>query len=287
MRRGVLIGLGLVGAFIALLIAIDRLSPAPEGPPSSSYATSPRGTAAYASLLERAGITVRRLRTPIADRAPRDGETLVILDPQVMEPKEAEAVRDWVTGGGRLVVGSSGEPAWLDQLLDEPPTWTSAEDTTSKPVVPLTGVKAVEARDGTELDDLGGLLPLLDPPVAARTRLGEGELIVLADTSPLSNEGLGAADNAAFGVALAGGTPVAFLESVHGYGVSRGFGGLPTEVKWTLLGLLLTSLVAVWAAGRRFGPPEDPDTDPPPPRVEYVEALAGSLARTKPDKEKS
>ena len=112
-------------------------------------------------------------------------------------------------------------------------------------------------------------------------------VVVLADTSPLSNEGLGAADNAAFGVALAGGTPVAFLETVHGYGVSRGFGGLPTEVKWTLLGLLLTSLVAVWAAGRRFGPPEDPDTDPPPPRVEYVEALAGSLARTKPDKEKS
>ena len=287
MRRGVLIALGLLGAFIALLIAIDRLSPAPEGPPSSSYATSPRGTAAYASLLERAGITVRRLRTPIADRAPRAGETLVILDPQVMEPKEAEAVRDWVTGGGRLVVGSSGEPAWLDQLLDEPPTWTSAADTTSKPVVPLTGVKTVEARDGAELDDLGGLLPLLDPPVAARTRLGAGELIVLADTSPLSNEGLGAADNAAFGVAVAGGTPVAFLETVHGYGVSRGFGGLPTEVKWTLLGLLLTSLVAVWAAGRRFGPPEDPDTDPPPPRVEYVEALAGSLARTKPDKEKS
>ena len=282
-----MIGLALLAAFIALLIAIDRLSPAPEGPPSSSYATSPRGTAAYASLLERAGITVRRLRTPIADRAPRAGETLVILDPQVMEPQEAEAVRDWVTGGGRLVVGSSGEPAWLDQLLDEPPTWTSAADTTSKPVVPLTGVKTVEARDGAELDDLGGLLPLLDPPVAARTRLGAGELIVLADTSPLSNEGLGAADNAAFGVALAGGTSVAFLETVHGYGVSRGFGGLPTEVKWTLLGLLLTSLVAVWAAGRRFGPPEDPDTDPPPPRVEYVEALAGSLARTKPDKEKS
>ena len=74
---------------------------------------------------------------------------------------------------------------------------------------------------------------------------------------------------------------VAFLETVHGYGVSRGFGGLPTAVKWTLLGLLLTSLVAVWSAGRRFGPPEDPDTDPPPPRVEYVEALASALARTK------
>ena len=50
--------------------------------------------------------------------------------------------------------------------------------------------------------------------------------------------GLGEADDAALGLALAGGqADVAFLETVHGYGVSRGFGGLPTRVKWALLGL--------------------------------------------------
>ena len=276
-----LIGLGLLAGFIALLIAIDRLSPTPEGPPSSSYATSPRGAAAYASLLDQAGVPVRRLRTPIADRAPRDGETLVILDPQVLEPSEADAIRAWVEGGGRLVAGSSNEPAWLDQLLDEPPVWEAADRPTSTPLVPLTGVKEVEGRRGAMLDELGGLLPMLDPPLAATTRLGAGELIVLANTWPLSNQGLDEADNAAFALALAAGAPVAFLETVHGYGVSRGLAGLPTAVKWTLLGLLLTSLVAVWSAGRRFGPPEDPDTDPPPPRVEYVEALASALARTK------
>jgi hypothetical protein len=280
-RRGVVVSLGLLAAFIALLIAIDRLSPTPEGPPSSSYATSPPGAAAYASLLERAGVPVRRLRTPIAERAPRAGETLFVLDPQVLEPDEAEAIRRWVEGGGRLVVGSSGEPAWLDQLLDEPPTWDASDRPTSRPLVPLAGVREVEGRRGAMLDELGGLLPILDPPLAATTGLGQGELVLLANTWPLSNDGLAEADNAAFALALAGGAPVAFLETVHGYGVSRGFGGLPEAVQWTLLGLLLTSLVAVWSAGRRFGPPEDPDTDPPPPRVEYVDALAGSLARTK------
>ena len=41
------------------------------------------------------------------------------------------------------------------------------------------------------------------------------------------------ADGAALGVALAGGDgrTVAFLETVHGYGVSRGFGGLPARVQ--------------------------------------------------------
>ena len=90
-----------------------------------------------------------------------------------------------------------------------------------------------------------------------------------------------------FGLALTGGARrrVAFLETVHGYGVSRGFGGLPTRVKWVLLGLALTTLVALWAAGRRFGPTEDPEEPPPPPRVEYVDALASALVRTKSDKE--
>ena len=57
-------------------------------------------------------------------------------------------------------------------------------------------------------------------------------------------------------------------------------------MKWALIGLALTALVAVWAAGRRFGPPEDPDTEPPPPRVAYVDALAAALVRAKPEKDK-
>jgi hypothetical protein len=57
-------------------------------------------------------------------------------------------------------------------------------------------------------------------------------------------------------------------------------------VKWALLGLALTALVAVWSAGRRFGPPEDLDTEPPPPRVAYVDALAAALVRTQPERDK-
>ncbi|RKQ94022.1 uncharacterized protein DUF4350 [Solirubrobacter pauli] len=288
-RRGTTLALlGLLAGFIVVLVVIDRVSPAPEGPPSSSYATTPLGAAAYASLLDRAGIPVRQVRTPIADREPREGETLVILDPDVMEPEEADAIRAWVEGGGRLVLGASSEVAWIEQLLDDPPRWTSADSDEHVPLVPIADVRTVVSFDRTGFDDLGGLLPLLGPPrtpLAAFAPLGAGHVTLLADTSPLTNRGLARADNAAFALSLSGDAPVAFLETVHGYGVSRGFGGLPTSVKWALLGLALTSLVALWAAGKRFGDPEDEDSDPPPPRVEYVDALAGSLARAKPEKE--
>jgi len=288
-RRGTtLLLLGLLAGFIVVLVVIDRVSPAPKGPPSSSYATTPLGAAAYASLLDRAGITVRRVRTPIADREPRDGETLVILDPDVMEPEEADAIRAWVEGGGRLVLGASSEVAWIEQLLDAPPRWTGTVDDEHRPLVPIADVRTVVSLDGTGFEDLGGLLPMLGPaetPLAASAPLGAGQVILLADTSPLTNRGLARADNAAFALSLAGGAPVAFLETVHGYGVSRGFGGLPSSVKWALLGLALTSLVALWSVGKRFGEPEDEPSEAPPPRVEYVDALAGSLARAKPEKE--
>lgn len=288
-RRGTtFVLLALLAGFIVVLVVIDRVSPAPEGPPSSSYATTPFGAAAYASLLDRAGIAVRQVRTPIADREPRAGETLVILDPDVMEPEEADAIRAWVEGGGRLVLGASSEVGWLEQLLDEPPLWVSSEGREREPLVPLADVRTVVALDGSGFEALGPLLPVLGPadtPMAAVATLGAGKVTLLADSSPLTNRGLARADNAAFALSLADGAPVAFLETVHGYGVSRGFGGLPASVKWTLLGLALTSLVALWAAGKRFGDPEDEDSEPPPPRVEYVDALAGSLARAKPEKE--
>ena len=43
-----------------------------------------------------------------ADEAPPTGATLIVLDPDVMEPEEAPAIGDWVRAGGRLVAGGRG-----------------------------------------------------------------------------------------------------------------------------------------------------------------------------------
>jgi hypothetical protein len=278
--------------FGVVLAVIDRLAPAPEGPKSSSYATSPQGLAAYAAVLERGGHTVRRLRQSITDKPPRDGETLIVLDPASLEPKESQAIGEWVHRGGRLVAGGDAGASWLGEVIAEPPELALGGQTAHEPLVPVVetaGVQKVESAAGTAWDGVGGTLPVLGPadaPLVVTATADQGTVVMLADAAPLSNRMLARADNAAFGLALAGGsgTPVAFLETVHGYGVSRGFGGLPGSVRWTLIGLGLTALAAAWAAGRRFGPTEDPDTPLPPPRVEYVDALASALVRTKEDR---
>jgi hypothetical protein len=176
--------------------------------------------------------------------------------------------------------------------MDHVPEWSDRGGSRRLALVPV--IEANEVREvrgeGGAWSELGGALPVVGPPDAplvATARAGDGTVALLADPSVLHNARLAQADNAALGLSLAGGSrrPVAFLETVHGYGVSRGFGGLPTQVKWVLLGLFITSLVALWSVGRRFGPTEDPETEPPPPRMEYVDALAAALARTKPDKE--
>jgi hypothetical protein len=293
-RVRVALGIGaFVVVFVLVLVVVDRFTPEPKGPASSSYATTPAGLAAYASVLQRSGHPVRRVRTRIADKAPPADRTLVVLDPDVMEPEEARAIGAWVRSGGRLVAGGAGDASWLDEVLDAPPTWEDGGGTRRRTLVPApetTGVTEVVSGGGG-WHDLGGTLPLIGPadgPLLVTTRSGEGDVALLADATPLTNQRLDDADGAALGIALAGGQKrtVAFLETVHGYGVSRGFGGLPTRVKWALLGLALTALIAIWSAGRRFGPPEDPDTEPPPPRVAYVDALAAALVRAKPEKDK-
>lgn len=292
--RGTLLLAAAIAGLIALMAIVSRLAPEPTGPPSSSYATAPEGLAAYASLLERAGHPVRRVRTPVAEEAPARDQTLVVLDPDVMEPEEARAIGDWVRRGGRLVAGGVGDQAWLDAVLGDAPVWRGGAPVRRRTLVPVaetTDVTEVRGAERGAWHVLGPTLPAIGPagaPLLVTASVGEGSVALLADPSPLQNRGLDAADNAALGLALAGEprTTVAFLETVHGYGVARGFAGLPERVRWTLIGLALTALVAIWALGRRFGPAEDPDSDPPPPRVAYVDALAAALARAKPDKEK-
>ena len=97
----------------------------------------------------------------------------------------------------------------------------------------------------------------------ARVGDGGGEMELLADGSPIENARIDEADNAAFGLALAGaaGTPVVFAEGVHGYGESRGLGAIPGRWKVALFGLGVAAIVFAWAHARRLGPPDRPTRD--------------------------
>jgi hypothetical protein len=286
-RRILLVVIAAVVGFNLLLTGLDRLTRDPSGPRSSSYATAPRGLAAYAGLLARNGHPVRRVRDTLGARTLRGTGTVVLLDPDDLLVEEARALSRFVRGGGRLIAGGRFR---LERLLGErAPTAGSETGRVVRVLAPTpetAGVRRVRTAGEGGWEDPAGLLPVLGPPdapVVVTGRLGRGRLVLVADPSPLQNRLLGAADNAALGLALAGrpGRPVAFAEGAHGFGPRRGLGALPTAWKWALGGLLLAALVWLASRARRLGPPEDAARELPPPRRAYVEALAAALQRTR------
>lgn len=276
-------------AFSALSNLVEHLTPKPHGPRSSSYATSPEGLAAYASLLAAYDHPVRRVREPPGERPLDPSDTAVLLDPGALPSQDVDALREFVREGGRLVVGGESSDFWLDLLLDRPPGWSSSEVRRARPIVPVpetAGVEEVEAEGPGVWRDAGQALPVIagdGGSTVAVANVGRGRVVLLADPSPLQNRLLDHADNSALGLAVAGarGRTVDFLEGVHGYEPATGLAAIPWSWRLALGGLIVAALVLMLARGRRLGPPEAESRELAPPRRAYVESLAALLSRTK------
>jgi hypothetical protein len=287
-RQGLKVAGGVAAVAVLVLAAIDAFSPAPSGPDGSSYATAPQGVSAYAELLSRSGHPVVRLRGAPSSARLDPPTTVVMLEPALLSSADVRALRQFVVAGGTLVAGGQNPEAWLSRLLPDPPAWSNAGESSVTPLLPTpatASVSEVQTAGAGSWSEPNATLPLLGSPDASllnAATLGAGRVELLADTSPLQNQWLAAADNAAFGVSLAGppGRTVAFEEGVHGYGVGTGLAALPVRWKWVLAGLVLAALAGVAARFRRLAPP-DPEGPPAlPPRREHVEAIAIALART-------
>jgi hypothetical protein len=288
------IGLYLVALLAGLVVlsaAVDAFVPSQHGPTSSSYATTPGGLAAYAELLARAGHPVTQLRRAPATGAFAPGETVVLLDPDVVLPAQGRALRAFVSAGGDLVTGGSSGDAFLSTIIRPAPTLRSGAPDRAQPLgaAPETaGVSRVVSLGQGGWAPAGlpaGMLAVLGrpgrPPLLLVGSIGRGRIALLADASPLQNRLLATADNARLGVDLAGAgrRPVVFVESVHGYGVARGLAALPSRW-WRLLGGLALAALA-WVAGRwrRLGPPSAHRRVLPPARSAYLQGMTNILRR--------
>ncbi len=271
MSRPWRIALGVLALLVAVNLALRFLGTltggTPGGPRSSSYATSQHGAAAYAELLGRAGHPVEQVRRLPHASQPSAGATVFLLDPPAVGSADLDALRAFVRGGGRLVAAGLSPEAMRGLVFRVPHR--------------VRGSRRVHM-DGLEIETDGATV-WRDEGLLAVRRVGRGTVEFLADSSPLENRLLGSADNAAFGLALAGpaNRPVEFLESYHGYGAGSGLSALPFAWKLLLGGLALAVLVYMVARARRFGPPEEEGRSLAPPRREYVDSLAAVVARSK------
>jgi len=290
-RLAIVAGAGLLG-----LAALSSFLPGGGGQgggsPSSSYSYRADGAAAWAELLNRFGRPVTRLRGDLQAAALDPAATAVVLDAPDLLDDEIEALDGFVRHGGRLVVGGAGAESVLDAVVDEPPLFAGDGVRNASPVglgeaPEVAGVRTVRAGRLGSWAVPGGLRPILAGDVARVIAVagesGSGRVVALADPSPVQNRFLAAEDNAAFALGLVGdpGRRVLFAEGPHGYGESEGLAALPRRWRLVLAGLGLAAAIWVYARSRRLGPPEDEARPLPPPRWAYVDAVAGTLARTK------
>lgn len=293
--RGWLVGPALVVLALAALSILGEIVDAgPQGPTSSSYATAAQGLAAWAELLPRAGHPVSQLRQALGEAHLSPTSTLVVLDPDALTRSDGGHLSAFVRAGGRLIIGGRAPDAALASVLPDPPPWTAVARSSAAvapAVADLAGVSRVATAGAGAWVDPGSFRVLVADasraPIVLRRQEGRGTLYLLADTSPLQNRLLDREDNALFALDLAGGSerPVTFVESVHGFGVSRGLAAIPDRW-WVALALFSVSALA-WALarGRRLGPAEPPPAALGSPRRAYVQALALLLRRAGPTAE--
>jgi hypothetical protein len=296
-RRAARLSMVAGGAFLALA-ALSSFLPGGGGQgggsPSSSYSNRPDGTSAWAELLSRFGHHVERLRGDIDPSALDPAGTVVVLDAPGLTAGEARDLGAFVRHGGHLVAGGAGAGDWLEAVLDHPPTLTTKGTHTATPVgtagrpaPEVDGVRTVRAAQLGSWREPGGLEPILAGEagrvIAVAGDVELGRVVALADPSPVHNALLAVDDNAALGLALPGGAgrSVLFAEGAHGYGRGEGLAALPRRWRLTLAGLGLAAALWLLARSRRLGPPEEEARSLPPPRWAYVDAVAGTLARTR------
>jgi hypothetical protein len=274
---------------LAVIVGGEIFAPSSEGPRGSTFSTEGDGSAAWFELLGRIGVDVERRRVPAADATLDAGSmTLVILEPSAARVEEADvdAVERFVRAGGRVVTTSGND--FIRRLI--PGLTRNRADIQRAGAVgegpELADAAVVRFDSSTYFADVGAVERLLETPaglpVALVANLGAGRVVALVDSSPVSNQLIAAADNAAFAVGITGGREVVFDEYVHGYGIGEGLGGLPAALRTLAAVLLLAGVIWIWATGRRLGQPEQAGRALPPARVEFIDAMGATLARSEP-----
>jgi hypothetical protein len=273
--------LGLLGDTYSSLVGST-----PGGPASSSRSTGGSGLSAWAELIERRGGVVVAEGEDLADLELPADATAVLADPGDLDARATDALRGFVSGGGRLVLLGDSTAAVIGSLTGDEPGREGGRG----PVRPWVAVPELDAVERIEGDGAarwagsGGLAAVAGGPDGSPFLLvgdvGEGRVVALPTADVVSNRLLDEGDNAALALSLVGplDRPVVFLDAVH-EAAGGGLDALPETARAVGLGVLVALGVAVWAVAGRFGPPEPQERQLRPARLDHVDAVAADLDR--------
>ena len=283
--RRLLIGAGV--AMVVLLALTFALAPAPAqqsiGYPSS-YSPEWAGAKAAFLLLNELGYHAERWERP-PEELPADprGAVLILAEPsEDASNEERMAIREFVSDGGKvLALGGAAAKLAPDASAKEVPSWDLSSKTYSSllpsplthdaPEITMIAPDEWTAHKPAQL----GLYGSAEKPVVVSYRVGRGEVIWWASSSPLSNGLIREKSNLAFFLNAVGPTSSRILwdEYFHGARGSLASYFAETPLPWAGLQIGIAFLAAIFTFSRRAGPTRVPAVESRLSPLEFVETL--------------
>ena len=277
--RGMKALVAIIGLNLLLVVLAIALDPRVEGPEGSSIVTTELGYGAWREVLRALEIPTVQLKVPLDDADLAEGARLVVVSPEhrLVDARYRRAVENFLDAGGTLIT----TPVDAEILGINLDIAVDSMDPSVGEVSVVSDLPDVSVLRTPGSYILGARQVLVETADQQAIVARSGGVVLLSDVSLLDNANLGAADNGVLAVRLAGTGPVYFDEYVHGFGAGQGLAGVPAGVISLVL-ILISTIVWMWAVGARFGPPEQPQRALPPPRAAYLDGIAATLAKAKP-----
>ncbi|MCE5192078.1 MAG: hypothetical protein LLG08_10035 [Actinomycetia bacterium] len=250
---------------------------------ATTFSSAPAGYKVLYRYLDELGYGPRTLQQ--FEAMPETGTVLIATSQPLAKPVtagEARVLASWVRGGGRAVFAGPFVMEFA-RALDASADMRFGQDVELRPIMPsayVRGVTAVMPGSARLLPNDGRWAEILKDGNGSAMMVrsvGAGEVVWLADSYALSNDGIAKADNAQLAVLVAASRgPVYFDEYHHGF--ARG-GGILERLgaggQSALLVFAIGVALMLVAYGRRLGPTIGVAETPVARTSAYIDSLAG------------
>lgn len=302
-RRDLIILAGLFVALILFVILGPRTRPNQSDPDiPSSRSSAPTGALGLYTWLGQIGYDARRLEYRAFELDENDAALIVLNPSETINQAHIDSMLEWVERGGTLIVADDTPIAFSasDELLDRldvrravyTNTQTIERAPPAQPVLDQPPTGELTLNTGRVLVSLADSYVKLagprDAAVVIGMKRGQGYIFLSSATYPLTNAGLGDADNAALVLNMLRRVPkggrIQFDEYHLGFftppSPSRTL--LSNPLGWAAAYALLATGLYLLLSGRRFGRPVPAKGElARRSSTEYVESMADLLQRAR------
>ncbi len=281
---------------VLMLTASVILAPAAgefDSPVPSTYSSQSRGAEASYLLLSRLHYPVRRWEGPPTELDADTSNVLLILAEPIQPPsaEERKALASFVKDGGHVLFTGSRLQIFFPDV-DLSPEFVDPEWKSLSPSIPTRfgrGAQHISIQPQAYWGRLSELQLALygeqGSPAVVSWKLGEGEILWWAGSTPLTNAGITREDNLTFFLNCVANWSmdepyqIYWDEYFHGQRSSLWSYVSKTSLAWAVFQLGLMGLAVVFTFSRRSGPVYIPAKVSRLSPLEFVDTLGGLYER--------